>query len=174
MQNGILIEPVINNEPHGYIIQAQSFDFSLKITNMSSFPYKEFGITHVILNSESVQNLGDNFNGKSFVAKAMNPGESEIISIGKNGQFIRGLVQIQANIDKKDNTSINLLQKNPFTKELSNLNSGNQWVDFIYAKSSAEAIQEETTKILIRLTWVTAILTFLSVVLFVFQLLSQS
>ena len=120
------------------------------------------------MSSESGQNLQDDFDKKEFFVDIINPGNFLIINIGENGQFIRGLVNIEASIKPKDSSkSITFLQKNPFTEEITNVGV-NRWVDFFYMKSSSEYRQEISTKWIIGLTFTTAILAFIQVISIVF------
>lgn len=166
---GILIEPIVNGEIYGYPIQAKEFSFGLKITNCSDSPSEEFSISRIRLSSASGQNIADNFGDKKFFVGVINPGDSNIINVGSNGQFMHGLVDIKFTIlPKKSDIQIMSLQKNPFTGEFTKVGF-NHWMDFLYIKSSSEYRQEISTKWIIKLTWATAILTLIQVASIVFR-----
>ncbi len=163
----ILIEPIINNKEHGFAIQAKSFSFSLKIKNCSDSPSPAFTIESISIHSAQGQNIGDNFGGKSFIVERLNPGEEKILPIGKNGQFMYGLVDVKARMTVQDSSNLNFQQKNPFTKEICDIGV-NTWIDFFYVKSSNEHQQDISTKWIILLTWATTILSLIQVASIIF------
>lgn len=160
MNPQILIEPIVDGKPHGIAVQAKTFQFSLKITNHSNSPSEAFTITQVVIGSAQGQNINDGFGNKSFSVGVINPEQSVIINVGKNGQFMFGLIMI--NVDIVPNNAqrpITCLQKNPFTGNICEVSQigTNRWVDFFYIKSSSEDLQEETNRWLVILSWVIAI-----------------
>ena len=160
----VLVEPLINGLVHGYAIQAKKFSLELKITNIDSSPSEAFDISSVVLKSAEGQDIIENFQGRKFYVEKINPGESKVISIGNNGQFMYGLVSIKIAIKLEDTTKeILAVQKNPFTNEYTDMLSPNMWVDFLYIKSAAQSSQEKSNKWLMRLTWVTAIFAFIQI-----------
>ncbi len=165
--NGILIEPIINGKKHGFAIQGKVFSFDLHITNGSEKPSPEFNITKIYFKSAEGYDASDDFSGKSFFVDKLNPGESRILKIGKNGQFLCGLVAVEANINPKDaGTKIKFLQKNPCTKEISEIHGDNRWYDFSYIKSLSEYTQEISSRWMMILTVVIAAATLIQSVLF--------
>lgn len=107
----ILIEPIINGKKSGFAIQAKVFSLDLLISNKSQSPSPEFEISKVYFNSAQGQTIVEDFGGKSFLVERLNPGENKKIEIGKTGQFMYGLVIIQANIKPQENP-ITFFQKN--------------------------------------------------------------
>ena len=172
MEKGILIEPIINNESHGFAIQAKKFLLELRITNCLDVPSGKFKITSVVISSASGQNINENFGGKQFIVDTLNPNESKIIKIGETGQFMHGLVDIRLTLQQDDiSNKLILLQKNPFTNEITNITKIiglNQWIDFLYIKSQSEHRQEISTSWMIKLTWATAILTLINIIILLF------
>lgn len=160
MPQGILIEPIVNNKPHGFSVQGKRFSFSMKITNCSDSPSKEFTISKIYMSSESGQNLTEDFGAKSFYVGIMNPCESITISIADSGQFMYGLISLRAEITPKESsTPIMFLQKNPFSGEIISIGN-NRWVDFCYMKSMSEYTQETSNEIMI---WLTVVILFLTI-----------
>lgn len=164
--NKILIEPMVNGKEHGLAIQAVGFMLGLKVSNISSKPSSEFTISNICLMSAQGQDITNDCDGKSFFVEILNPGESKIIEIGKNGGFMYGLITIKAMIvPKESSVAIEINQKNSATKEISTLNQKNSYVDFLYIKSSSEYAQERLIKWTTWLTFVIAFLTLVQVIL---------
>lgn len=165
MDNKILIEPIVDKTPHGYAIQAKKYSLDLKITNKSNTPSEEFTIDSITILSAENQNIRDNFDGKKFFVPIINPEESIVLHIGENGQFMHGLISIQAIIKpKKDGVYINFMQNNPFTNQMSSIVQKNTWVDFLYIKNSNNFLQEITNRRLLQLTWALFIIGIISIV----------
>lgn len=163
MKEGILIEPIINNQAHGFSVQGKKFSFALKITNFFNKPSSEFTIFSVRIFSEQGQNLVEDFDQRSFFVGVLNPNESLTIDIADSGQFMYGLVRIETSCALKDTSlKIKFLQKNPFSEEIS-VTGENYWVDFCYMKSLSEHTQERSNNIMIKLTVVLLILTVLQI-----------
>ena len=115
------------------------------------------------MGSAQGQNISDDFGKKSFSIGIINPEKSTIIDVGKNGQFMFGLINITVNIVLADTSKqIDFFQKNPFTGNLYEVGK-NYWLDFFYIKSSSEDLQEKTNRWLVILTWVIAISALITV-----------
>lgn len=109
-------------------------------------------------NTSSTANKLETKLEKSFLVGIINPDESLIINIGKNGQFMFGLASIYANITPNDASKpISCFQKNPFTGDICKIKGENRFIDFFYIRSSNEDLQEKMNKWLVILTWVIAI-----------------
>jgi len=155
-ESSILIEPIIDGQPHNSAVQAKAFQFALKITNRSNSPSDPFTISSVVITSAQGQNINDNFSGKSFSVGVINPEESTIIEVGKNGQLMFGLVTVTVIITPSNVARpVTVLQRNPFTGSVCPIGN-NHWVDFFYLKSSNEDLQEKTNKLLVILTLIIA------------------
>ena len=168
MESKILIEPIINGKKHGFAIQARKFSFDLKVTNKSNRCTPEILLENIYIKSAQGQDIRETF-PESFYVKILNPEESCNIKIGENGQFMYGLVDIHMMIRKKDSTDtqeIKLLQSDPFTGEVRELEElkGLSWIDFFYIKSLTEYQQENSTKWIIKLTMVMIFLSILQIV----------
>ncbi len=158
MNNGILIEPMINRKEHGIATQAETFSLHLKITNLENVPSAEFNIKNITLHSAEGQSIREDFS-KSFYIERLNPEESKIIEIGNYGSYMHGLVNISASVLPTSNAiTLNLLQRNPFTKEVTEI-SKNSWNDFFHVKSSVIHEQQKANKRMIALTIIIGILT---------------
>lgn len=166
MENKILIEPLINGKEHGFAVQAETFSFDLKITNMSNEPSPKFNITKIFFESAEGKRLSDDFSGNSFFIDVLNPKESKIVNIGKNGQFLSGLVTAGAFIAPQDSgVKIVFLQKNPCTQEICKINGENRWLDFFYMKSLSEYGQEKTNRWMMIFTCIIAFFTLVQLII---------
>lgn len=163
MDKGILIEPIIDKKEHGNAIQAKTFFFALKITNLYETPSNEFNIDRVIMRSAEGQDILEDFK-KSFFIEKLNPNESKIIEIGKYGSYMHGIICVEVFARSTINTvTFDLLQKNPFTRDIVIIGQ-NHWIDFLYIKNSNEYKQEKATTWMIRLTIAIAFFTLLQIV----------
>lgn len=169
--NKLLVEPYINNELHGYPVQAEKFSLVLKITNQNNNPSDEFTISNISLESAERKDITEDFDRKTFLVNPINPGQSLDIKIGENGSFMHGLISLNIDATPKDSSKqINFLQKNPFTGKCSELRFTNKWVDFLYIKSANQSAQEKSSKWVMRLTWATAIFALIQIVPILFHI----
>lgn len=159
----LLVEPVINGVTHGSAIQAKKFSFDLRITNRGNAPTGAFTVLSLRMKSSEGQDIIETFGNRTFHVDVINPSEVKIIKIGDTAQSMHGLVNLHFRALPADTAiTIEFLQKNPYTEEESIIGQNN-WIDFFYIKSMNSHLQEKTNRWIMRLTWVTAIFTFIQI-----------
>lgn len=158
----ILIEPVINGKSHGVAIQAKKFTLQLLLKNLSSKPSSEFKINNVWFKSAEGKDINNNCDDKSFVVKSLNPSEEYILDLGEYGHPSHGLLSITLKATSEAG-EVTFYQKDPYTKNQSELKQKNTWEDFFLIESTNEIQQRRSNEVMIRLNWILLFLTTMQV-----------
>lgn len=160
MKHKVLLEPLIDGVAHKMPVQGKRFTFAIRVTNRGDHPSGPFTITSVKLHAEANLNMYDDFGKRSFFVATLNPGESLVVPIGENGQFMYGLLKVEVMCSPSDKQDeFTWYQRNPFSGSVTDLDESMRWVDFLYMKSSAEDAQERSNRIML---WLNTFLAFLA------------